>query len=177
QALQRALNATLPPDIRVSEVADAPAGFNARRQAVGKRYAYLIDAGAVPSPLVRRFAWHIPRDLDGLGMRRALAALRGRHDCSAFCAAPGRGANPVCTVRALHVVRHRNRVGLLVSADRYLHHMMRNIVGSAIAVGTGVRDPAWLAGVLRGRDRRQAASTAPAHGLTLVRVLYSMGTP
>jgi len=110
-------------------------------------------------------------------MRRALSALRGRHDFSAFCAAPGRGADPICTVRALHVVRRKNRVGLVVSADRYLHHMMRNIVGSAIAVGTGTRDPAWLAGVLGGRDRRQAAPTAPAHGLTLVRVLYPMGIP
>ena len=121
---------------------------------------------------MRRFAWHVPRALDVRAMREALVALRGRHDFSAFCAAAGRGADPVCTVRALHVVRRRGRLGLVLSADRYLHHMVRNIVGSAVAVGTGARDPEWLAGVLRGRDRRQAAPTAPAHALALVRVLY-----
>ena len=139
---------------------------------MGKRYAYLIDVGEIASPLVRRFAWHVPRALDVERMRGALAVLRGRHDFSAFCAAPGRGADPVCTMRALHVLRRRDRLGLLVSADRYLHHMVRNIVGSAIAVGTGARDLAWLGDVLQGRDRRRAAPTAPAHGLTLVRVLY-----
>jgi tRNA pseudouridine38-40 synthase len=61
---------------------------------------------------------------------------------------------------------------LLVSADRFLHHMVRNLVGSAVEVGRGAREPGWLAEVLAGRDRRRAGPTAPAHGLTLVRVLY-----
>ena len=139
---------------------------------MGKRYAYLIDVGTVASPILRRFAWHVPRALDVRAMRGALVALHGRHDFSAFCAAPGRAADPVCTLRAAHVVRRRGRLGLVVSADRYLHHMVRNIVGSVVAVGTGARDADWLAGVLRGRDRRQAAPTAPAHGLALVRVVY-----
>ncbi len=172
ETLRRALNATIPGDIRVSEVTDARPGFNARREATGKRYAYLIDGDEVASPMLRRFAWHVPRALDVSAMRRALVALRGQRDFSAFCAAPGRAADPVCTVRAAHVVRRRGRLGLVVSADRYLHHMVRNIVGSVLAVGTGARDPGWLAAVVRGRDRRQAAPTAPAHGLTLVRVLY-----
>jgi tRNA pseudouridine38-40 synthase len=173
ETVRRALNATIPPDIRVGEVVEARPGFNARREATGKRYAYLIDGDLVASPIVRRFAWHVPRALDVRAMRGALGALRGRHDFSAFCAAAGRGVDPVCTVRTFHVVRRRGRVGLVVSADRYLHHMVRNIVGSVVAVGTGARDPGWLAGVLRGRDRRLAAPTAPAHALALVRVLYA----
>ena len=173
ETIRRALNAMLPPDIRVGEIAEARPGFNARREAAGKRYAYLIDAHDVASPILRRFAWHVPRALDVGAMRSALGALRGRHDFSAFCAAPGRGADPVCTVRAAHVVRRRDRLGLIVSADRYLHHMVRNIVGSVVAVGTGARDATWLAAVLHGRDRRRAAPTAPAHGLALVRVLYT----
>jgi tRNA pseudouridine38-40 synthase len=170
--IRRALNATIPQDVRVLHAAEAVPGFDARRHATGKRYAYLIDGGEVAHPLLRRFAWHVPRALDVSAMRAALTLLRGRHDFRAFCAAPGLGADPVCTVRAAHVVRRRDLLGVVVSADRYLHHMMRNVVGSAVSVGTGARDGAWLAEVLRGRDRRRAAPTAPGHGLTLVRVMY-----
>jgi tRNA pseudouridine38-40 synthase len=105
-------------------------------------------------------------------MRQALVALRGSHDFSAFCAASGRQAGPACTIRALHVVRRKHRLAVLVSADRFLHHMVRNIVGSAVAVGRGARPPGWLGEVLATRDRRQAGPTAPARGLTLLRVLY-----
>jgi tRNA pseudouridine38-40 synthase len=172
RAVLGALNATLPRDVRVLEVRRAPRGFDARRAAVGKRYAYLIDNGGVPSPLLARYAWHVPGALDVAAMRRALVALRGRRDFGAFCAAPGRAKDPVCDVRALHVIRRHDRIALLLSADRFLHHMARNIVGSAAAVGRGAHDPDWLGKVLDSRDRRLAGATAPAKGLTLVRVLY-----
>jgi tRNA pseudouridine38-40 synthase len=171
-AVMRALNATIPPEIRVLDLALAPPGFDARREATGKRYAYLIDRAPIAHPLLRRYAWHVPQALDVEAMRQALAALRGRHDFSAFCAAPGRAADPTCTLRATRVLSRRTRLALVIGADRFLHHMVRNIVGSVVAVGRGGRDPAWLSEVLRGRDRRRAAPTAPAHGLTLVRVLY-----
>jgi tRNA pseudouridine38-40 synthase len=169
--LRGALNADLPRDIRVLDVREAP-GFNARRAATGKRYAYLIDNGSVPNPLLLRFAWHIPQRLDVEAMRQALSMLRGRHDFSAFCAAPGRAKDPTCLVRALHVVHRKARLAVLLSADRYLHHMARNIVGSAVAVGCGARDAEWLGAVRASRDRTRAGPTAPAQGLALVRVLY-----
>jgi tRNA pseudouridine38-40 synthase len=170
--LRGALNADLPRDIRVLDVREAPAGFNARRAATGKRYAYLIDNGPVAAPLLERYAWHIPQRLDVAAMRRALGALRGRHDFGAFCAAPGRAKDPVCVVRALHVIRRKERLAVLLSADRYLHHMARNIVGSAVAVGRGTQDAGWLRAVRESRDRTRAGATAPARGLALVRVLY-----
>jgi tRNA pseudouridine38-40 synthase len=105
-------------------------------------------------------------------MRRALSLLRGRHDFSAFCAAAGREHAPTCIIRAVHVVRRRDRIAVLVSADRFLHHMVRNIVGSAVEVGRGARPPEWFADVLASRERRRAGPTAPAHGLTLLRVMY-----
>jgi tRNA pseudouridine38-40 synthase len=108
-------------------------------------------------------------------MRQALVPLRGRHDFSAFCAAAGRDHPPTCVIRALHVVRRRERVALFVSADRFLHHMVRNLVGSAVEVGRGARPPEWMAEVLASRDRRRAGPTAPAHGLTLLRVVYADG--
>jgi tRNA pseudouridine38-40 synthase len=171
-AIRNALNDALPHDVRVREVEEAEPGFDARRAALGKRYAYLIDDGAVANPLLRRYAWHVKWRLDAGSMRRALAAFRGRRDFSAFCAAPGRGQPAVCTVRALHVLRRRERLAVIISADRYLHHMVRNLVGSAVTVGRGARAPEWLGAVLASRDRRLAGPTAPAQGLTLVRVLY-----
>jgi tRNA pseudouridine38-40 synthase len=172
-ALGRALNATLPRDIRVLHAADAAPGFDARRRAAGKRYAYVIDAGPVASPLTRRYAWHVSRPLDAGAMRAALRPLVGRHDFSAFCAAAGREAGPYCHVRAIHVMRRRARLAVLISADRFLHHMVRNIVGSAVAVGRGAKSPEWLRQVLDSRDRRLAGATAPPHGLVLVRVRYA----
>ena len=168
----RALNASLPPDIRVRVVGDAASDFDARRRAVGKRYAYLLDTGAVAAPLARRYCWHMARGLDLDAMRAALAAVRGLHDFSALCAAAGRDAMPFCRVRAIHVVRRKSYVAIVISADRFLHHMVRNLVGSAVAVGRGARAPEWLAEILESRDRRLAGATAPAHGLMLVRVLY-----
>ena len=170
--VQAALNAYLPREIRVVAAAEAPLGFDARRAARGKRYLYLIDNAGVPSPLLLRWAWHVPGALDLGAMRAALGALRGVHDFSAFCAAPGRDVEPTCRVRALHVVRRKSVVAIAIAADRFLHHMVRNIVGSAVEVGRGAQPPAWLAAVLAGRDRTKAGPTAPAHGLVLLRVLY-----
>jgi tRNA pseudouridine38-40 synthase len=171
-ALQRALNALLPPSVRVLQVGEAPDGFNARRWARGKRYAYVIDRGSQADPFLRRFAWHVPYRLDERPIMTALAALRGKHDFSAFCAAAGRGRTPSCTIRSARVVTRRDRLAICLSADSFLHHMVRNIVGSLVEVGRGARPPQWIAELLEGRDRRRAGPTAPAQGLVLVRVLY-----
>jgi tRNA pseudouridine38-40 synthase len=158
--------------VRVIDVGDARPGFDARRAAAGKRYLYLLDNASIADPLRRRFAWHVPGALDLASMRAALATVRGRHDFSAFCAAPGRDADPVCRVQAAHVLRRRALVAVLISADRFLHHMVRNLVGSAVEVGRGARSAEWMAEVLASRDRKRAGPTAPAHGLVLVRVRY-----
>jgi tRNA pseudouridine38-40 synthase len=173
--LARGLNALLPDAVRVVEAAEAPAGFDARRSALGKRYLYLIDRGSVAHPLLRRFAWHPRFPLDATAMRSALRSLRGKHDFSAFCAAPGRGRTPTCTVRSARLIERGDELAVLLSADSFLHHMVRNIVGSLVEVGRGARPPGWMAGLLAGRDRARAGPTAPAQGLFLVRVLYGDG--
>jgi tRNA pseudouridine38-40 synthase len=171
-SLRSALNALLPPDIRVLGASDEAPSFDARRRATGKRYAYVIDNGAVAWPLTRRYAWHVRESLDVDAMRAALVTLRGRHDFSAFCAAPGRDRNPSRTIRAARVVRKKRYVAVLLSADSFLHHMVRNIVGSAVEVGRGRREPGWMLEVLAARDRARAGPTAPARGLVLLRVMY-----
>lgn len=171
-ALHRALNALLPPSVRVQDVRDAPPGFDARRWARGKRYAYLIDVAPQADPFRRRYAWHAPFPLDVPAMAAGLATLRGKHDFSAFCAAAGRDRTPICTIASARVVARRQRVAICLSADSFLHHMVRNIVGSLVEIGRGARPPGWIAQVVDGRDRKLAGPTAPAQGLTLVRVLY-----
>jgi tRNA pseudouridine38-40 synthase len=170
--LGRALNALLPPSVRVLEAREAPPGFDARRWARGKRYAYLIDRGPQADPFIRRYAWHVPFRLDVVAMAAALRAVRGKHDFSAFCAAPGRDRTPTCTIRSARVVARRHVVAVCLSGDSFLHHMVRNIVGSLVEVGRGTRPPEWIAELLEGRDRKRAGPTAPAQGLVLVRVLY-----
>jgi len=178
--LMDGLNALLPDAVRVTEARAAPPGFDARRSALGKRYLYLIDRSRVAHPLLRRFAWHPRFPLDVTAMRSALAALRGKHDFSAFCAAPGRGRIPTCTVRSARLVSRGDRLAVVLSADSFLHHMVRNIVGSLVEVGRGAQPPSWMATLLAGRDRTRSGPTAPPQGLVLVRVLYgdvSRGRP
>ena len=170
--LARGLNALLPDAVRVLDAEVAPDGFDARRSAFGKRYLYLIDRGRVAHPLLRRFAWHPRFLLEATAMRSALGLLRGKHDFSAFCAAPGRGRTPTCTVRSARLVARGEQLAILLSADSFLHHMVRNIVGSLVEVGRGAQPPSWMAELLAGRDRTRSGPTAPAHGLLLVRVLY-----
>lgn len=173
-ALARALNALLPEAIRVLDAREAPAGFDARRSARGKRYAYLIDQGAPRDPFRRRYAWHVGRRLDAGAMADGLHRLRGRHDFSAFCAAAGRDRSPICTVRSTRVVVRRRWLAVLISADSFLHHMVRNAVGSLVEVGRGAAPAAWISEVMASRDRRRAGPTAPPEGLVLVRVLYGV---
>ena len=107
-------------------------------------------------------------------MAAGLRALRGKHDFSAFCAAPGRDRTPICTIYSARVVGRRSLLAVLISADSFLHHMVRNIVGSLVEVGRGRRPAEWIGDLLRGRDRTRAGATVPANGLTLLRVRYPL---
>jgi tRNA pseudouridine38-40 synthase len=171
-ALERALNALLPAAVRVLDAREARPGFSARRSALGKRYAYLIDRGRAADPFLRRFAWHVPRPLDTRWLAVGLRALRGKRDFSAFCAAAGRGQSPMCTLRSTRVVTQGRWLLIAVSGDRFLHHMVRNVVGTLVEMGRDGARVSRLDEILESRDRRRAGPTAPAHGLALVRVLY-----
>ena len=171
-AIQRALNARLPPDIRVVGAIDATPGFHARAFAVGKSYRYRMVTTPVVSPFDRWFVWHAPGALDVEAMRRAAAALLGRHDFAAFQAA---GATIRHTTRTIHRLDVREVAGEIVfeiDGDGFLRHMVRILVGTIVDAGTGLRPPEGVAAILASRDRRTAGPTAPAQGLTLVGVTY-----
>lgn len=169
--LRRAMNATLPQDVRVLDVREMARGFHARYHARRKTYRYRIDTAAVQLPFERRYAWHLPYHCDVDAMREAAARFVGRHD---FAALQGGGSSVAGTVRTLTRVEvgtaPGGRVTIEVEGDGFLRYMVRNLVGTLVEVGHGRRPPDAVEAVLASRDRAQAARTAPAHGLFLVEV-------
>ena len=173
------LNGLLPDSIACVRAEVAPAGFDARRWARGKRYIYSILRTQVRSPLAHGRAWEIRRPLQVEAMRAALPALLGRHDFAAFRAANCSAKTTVRELRRLELtVRPEGageRVELVVEATAFLKHMVRNLVGTLVEVGHGSRTAASIAAVLEGLDRRNAGVTAPPHGLVLDEVFYLPG--
>jgi tRNA pseudouridine38-40 synthase len=174
--LVRALNATLPPDVRARDASEAPTGFHARFSATSKAYRYYIRAAGVVSPFERRYVWHVPVPLDDEAMAAAAEVLRGTHDFAAFQGAGSDVATSTRTILDLAITRVHEPDGSLVlidvEADGFLRHMVRTIVGTLVDVGRGRREPDDVARILASRDRGEAGDTAPALGLFLVRVRY-----
>ncbi|MFZ0426982.1 MAG: tRNA pseudouridine(38-40) synthase TruA [Acidobacteriota bacterium] len=170
--LRRALNALLPWDIRVIRLAPAAPGFHAQKQALKKRYEYRILTAAVLPPFLHARVHHLPLRLDFDALQEGAALLRGRHDFSSFTAAASRVRSHTRTVLLSDFRRKGHRLVYRIEADGFLHHMVRNIVGTLIEVGLGKRRPQDLPALLEARDRTLAGPTAPADGLYLVRVWY-----
>jgi tRNA pseudouridine38-40 synthase len=171
--LQRALNAKLPADLAVREAVSVAAGFDARREAKGKLYRYWVWNGRQPSPLRRRRFHHVRERLDVERMGKASAPLAGQHDFASFRAA---GSAAGSTVRNLSRVTVSGAAGGEIffefEGNGFLRHMVRNLVGTLLEVGLGRRPADSIPELLEIRDRRWAGPTAPAAGLTLVRVDY-----
>lgn len=181
--IKRALNALLPPDIRVTAAAQADDAFHPQYQAVSKRYFYLIANMEYASPFLERYVWRIPQRLDVTAMRRAGKDLLGRHDFSAFRASGSSARSTEREVKSL-TVAETDRIGFLGAAFRgrflritvvgsgFLRHMVRNIVGTLVECGRGKVSPESVLVMLASRNRRTAGPTAPARGLFLEKVSY-----
>lgn len=169
---RRALNALLPRDIVVREAVEAPLSFDARRSATGKTYRYTLLVRADPSPLHRSFSLHVPPPLDLPAMAKAAGALLGRHDFSAFRSSSCEAPHPVRTVWEARFLEDPPFGHFVISAEAFLQHMVRSIVGTLLQVGRGRRPPEQVAAILAGRDRARAGPTAPPHGLFLEKVHY-----
>jgi len=171
--LQKSLNALLPDDVAVREVALVDDRFDPRRDARSRVYEYRIWNAAAPSPFWRRWAWHVPAGLDAAAMASAAACLVGEHDFATF---RGAGGAPVrSTVRRVLESSVTASGALLVyrvEATAYLRQMVRSIVGTLVEIGRGGRPAAAMAEILTACDRTRAGATAPPHGLVLVAVRY-----
>jgi len=195
--LRRALNAELPRDVAVLDAVEADESFHPIRDAVRKRYRYVIDDGPVRDVFRRRYCWQYPGRLDEAAMARAARALVGTHDFSSFETTGAERKDSIRTIYELEVERGRGggpsvgepcRTGqpqagqgrgarphlitIEVEADGFLYNMVRAIVGTLVEVGRGAREESWIAKVLAATDRRRAGPTAPPQGLFLVRVDY-----
>jgi tRNA pseudouridine38-40 synthase len=174
----KALNDILPPSIRVLEVKEVPADFHARKSARAKTYRYRICRAAICSPFLARYVWHFPYPLDENAMSDAAAAIVGEHDFTSFAAVdPERGQenNEVSNVRTIfssRFERQNDECVYTVRGSGFLHHMVRNLVGTLILVGKGTLQPQDIAPILAARNRSAAGATAPASGLFLVSVEY-----
>jgi len=171
--LQKSLNALTPDDVAVRAIEIVGDDFDPRRHARSRAYEYRILNAPAPSPLWRRHAWQLPRALDVDAMAAAAALLVGEHDFAAFRAADAEVVRS--TVRRAFVSRIDREDEMLVyriEATAFLKHMVRNIVGTLVEVGSGVRPANDMAAVIESRDRGRAGPTAPPHGLCLVAVRY-----
>ena len=173
-----ALNDALPPAIRVLAIDEVPTEFHARATAKAKTYRYRIYRGAICRPFLARYIYHYPYPLDFAAMSRAAEIVIGQHDFTSFAAVDperGRESEEVSNVRTIFSSTWRQDGDELVYTVRgngFLHHMVRNLVGTFLLVGKGSVGVDDVRQILAARSRSAAGPTAPAHGLYLVSVEY-----
>src|SRR5215469_1917349 len=174
----KALNDLLPASVRVHEVTEVPEGFHARHSARAKTYRYRIYRGAVCPPFLARYVWHNPYPMDEVAMMDAAGSVAGEKDFTSFAAVDperGRDGEPVSNVRTIFSSsweRAGEELVYTVRGSGFLHHMVRNLVGTFILVGRGTLQVQDVTGILEARNRSAAGATAPASGLYLVAVEY-----
>lgn len=172
--LARALNASLPADVRVMSVEDAAEGFHARFSARSKTYRYVIRNAPIVSPFERAHVWHIPERLDRAAMAEGAAALVGSHDFRAFRSVGGAVTSTTRAITRSEFIADSDPTHLVyeIAGNGFLRHMVRTIIGTLVEVGRRQRAAASVSTLLQGGMRGDAGATAPAQGLFLVRVDY-----
>ena len=165
-------NSNLPSAVAVRWACVARADLHARFSAIARRYRYTILNRRVRPALDGRYVTWERVPLDAAAMHAAAQALIGEHDFTAFRTVACQARSPMRNVHAISIVREGDRVIMEIQANAFLHHMVRNIMGSLLPVGRGEQSARWIGELLAGRDRARAGPTAPSQGLTFLRPLY-----
>lgn len=165
-------NFYLPKDIRILSAAEVDDDFSARFSAVARVYHYVICNQTIDSVFLRDLTTCCRHEIDVSAMQEAALALLGEHDFSAFRGSRCQSLSPVRTMHAITIKRNGDFIVITFKANAFLHHMVRNIVGSLLEVGLSKRRPKWLEEVLFSKDRRHAGVMAPPNGLYLADVIY-----
>jgi len=173
ERVRDALNYHMKPHpVVVLQAAIAPEDWNPRFSAIGRAYRYcILNRRARPALLLGR-VWHVPHQLDEAAMAEAARHLLGRHDFTSFRAAACQAKSPLRTLDRLDVTRDGEMLEVVAEARSFLHHQVRNMVGTLVQVGSGRWSPAAVAQALAARDRAAAGPTAPPDGLSLTAVRY-----
>lgn len=181
ERIPAAMNSCLKDDIRILSAEEKGKEFNSRYAAKNKEYEYLIFNGTILPPSCRKIAWHIKYKIDLASMKEAAKILIGKHDFSSFCASRSDDKNFVKRIYKLSIRKRKlsvfsgekvELVSIRVKGDGFLYKMVRNMVGTLIEVGLGRKSVSDTRKILRGRNRKLAGRTAPAHGLCLIKVNY-----
>lgn len=167
------VNRWLPDDVAVRWVAHPGEDFDARFSALSRQYRYLFFYDQMANPFLERFAVREHRALDVRAMHEAAQHLIGEHDFTSFRAAQCQSNSPVRELRSIQVMESAGFVIVTVTANAFLYHMVRNIVGALRSVGFGQVDPGWIRALLEAKNRHLAGRMAPAHGLYLEHVEYA----
>ncbi len=171
--LQLALNGNLPQDIVITKINDMPADFNSRFSAKSKVYRYTILNRKYHSPLLRNTVYFYHHPLSVSLMRRQAKALLGKHDFKAFCASGSKVKDTTRTIKKITIKKTSSGfITIDIEADGFLYNMVRNIIGTLIAIGRGKLTSVSMREILNSRNRRLAGPTAPANGLILFKVNY-----
>jgi tRNA pseudouridine38-40 synthase len=168
---EKALNRFLPLDIRILEVAEVAPEFHARFDAIYRRYRFVIATKR--HALNRHYAWYCKYPLDLMAIRAAAAFFLGQHDFRSFCAGDPGLPHYRCQVTQMQWEIRPDEIHLEIQANRFLHHTVRIMVGTLIAVGRGKIPPTAIPEILAARDRTRAGKTIPPQGLYLLEVGYS----
>ncbi len=172
--LREALNYHMKPHaVVVLRAGPAPEGWNARFSAISRTYRYVISNRAAPPAVEAKRVWHVKHRLDEAAMQRAANLLLGHHDFSSFRASACQAKSPLRTLDELTITRQEDRLIVHAKARSFLHHQVRNMVGSLKMVGEGSWPETRLKDVLEAKNRAVAGPTAPADGLYLVSIGYA----
>jgi tRNA pseudouridine38-40 synthase len=168
----RGVNAALPAAMAVLWSREVPGDFHARYSALSRTYRYELLNRPVRAALAAPYVgwFHLPLDVEK--MREAAALLLGEHDFSAFRSSECQAKSPIRTIHAFEVTRESQTIHFVVRANAFLHHMVRNLVGTLVYIGKGKHPPQWLLQVMESRDRTKAAPTFGPEGLYLERIEY-----
>ncbi len=173
ERVREAINArTLPHPVVALAAASVAEDWSARFACIGRAYRYRILNRPARAALEAGRFWHVKRRLDAAAMHAAAQGLLGKHDFSAFRAAACQAKSPLRTLDRLDVARLGEEVVVTAEARSFLHHQVRNMVGTLLEVGLGRRGPEWPRRVLEGRDRTRAGQTAPPEGLVFTAARY-----
>lgn len=166
------VNSYLPKDICIKWGKEVSEEFHARYSALSRRYRYVIYNGAIRPALMRSSVTWQYRQLDHRLMNQAAQSLLGENDFTTFRSVECQSKTPMRNIHQLQVTRSGDLVIIDVTANAFLHHMVRNIAGVLIAVGSGKHPTTWVDEILKAKDRKLGAETAPPYGLYLVQASY-----